>query len=59
MKTKIARHISPASIAIALFLAVALFTRGGPLIVINSDNSGVDYSARHSSRVAMAGAHRE
>ena len=31
MKTKIARHLSPAAIAIALFLAIALLTRGAPL----------------------------
>ena len=42
MKTKIARHISPAAIAIALFLAVALLTRGGTITAINTDNSGVD-----------------
>lgn len=54
MKTKIARHISPAAIAIALFLAVALLTRGGTTTVINPDNSGVDYSARHSSWATAA-----
>ena len=59
MKTKIARHISPAAIAIALFLAVALLTRGGTITVINPDNSAVDYSVRHSSSAATAGTHRE
>jgi hypothetical protein len=59
MKTKIARHISPAAIAIALFLAVALLTRGGTITVINPDNSVVDYSARHSSSAATAGTRRE
>lgn len=59
MKTKIARHISPAAIAIALFLAVALLTRGGTITVINPDKSGVDYSAWHSSSAATAGTHRK
>jgi hypothetical protein len=59
MKTKIARHISPAAIAIALFLAVALLTRGGTITVINPDNSGVDYSTRHSSWAPTAATRRE
>jgi len=59
MKTKIARHISPAAIAIALFLAVALLTRGGTITVINPDNSGVDYSDRHSSWAATAATQHE
>jgi hypothetical protein len=42
MKTKIARHISPGAIAIALFLAVALLTRGGTITVINTNDSRVD-----------------
>ena len=58
MKTKIARHVSPAAIAIALFLAVALLPRGATIRVINTGNSGVDYS-RHSSSLATAGTHRE
>jgi hypothetical protein len=59
MKTKIARHISPAAIAIALFLAVALLTRGAPGPVINTNDSGVDYYVRHSPPPATADAHRE
>ncbi len=59
MKTKIARHISPAAIAIALFFAVALLTRGATIKVINTGNSGVDYYVRHSSSPATAGTHRE
>jgi len=59
MKTKIARQISPAAIAIALFLAVALLTRGAPITVINTGNSRVDYYVRHSSSLATAGTHRE
>ena len=58
MKTKIARQISPAAIAIALFLAVALLTRGGIVTVINADKGGFDYSARLSSSAATAGMHR-
>jgi hypothetical protein len=30
----------------------------GTITVINTDNSGVDYSARHSSSAATAGTHR-
>jgi hypothetical protein len=59
MKTKIARHISPAAIAIALFLAVALLTRGGTITVINTNDSRVDYYVRHSPTPATAGTHRE
>ena len=59
MKIKIARHISPAAIAIALFLAVALLTHGGTITVINTDNRGADYSAMHPSSAAMPGLHRE
>jgi hypothetical protein len=58
MKTKIARHVSPAAIAIALFLAVALLPRGATIRVINTGNS-VDYYSRHSSSLATAGTHRE
>lgn len=39
MKTKIARHISPAAIAIALFLAVALLPRGSTIRVITTSNT--------------------
>ena len=59
MKTKMARHVSPAAIAIALFLAVALLPRGATIRVINTANSGVDYYSRHSSSLATAGTHRE
>jgi hypothetical protein len=59
MKTKIARYISPAGIAVALFLAVALLPRGTTITAINLANSGVDYYATHSSLAATAGAHRE
>jgi hypothetical protein len=59
MKTKIARHISPAAIAIALFLAVALLTRGAPITVINANDSRVDYYVRHSPTPATADTHRE
>jgi len=60
MKTKIARHISPAAIAIALFLAVALLTRGAPITVVNTNDSRVtDYYSRHSPIPATADAHRE
>jgi hypothetical protein len=59
MKTKIARHVSPAAIAIALFLAVALLPRGATIRLINTGNSGVDYYSRHSSSLATAGTHRE
>ncbi len=47
MKTKIARQISPAAIAIALFLAVALLTRGAPITVTNTNDSRVDYYKNH------------
>jgi hypothetical protein len=56
MKTKIARHISPAAIAIALFLAVALLTRGGAITVINTNDSGVD-SVRKALVHASDGGH--
>jgi len=59
MKTKIARHISPAAIAIALFLAVALLTRGAPITAINTNDSRVDYYVRHSPTPATADAHRK
>ena len=60
MKTKIARHVSPAAVAIALFLAVALLPRGATIRVINTGNSGVvEYYSRHSSSLATAGTHRE
>lgn len=59
MKTKIARHVSPAAIAIALFLAVALLPRGATIRAINTGNSGVDYYSRHSPSLATAGTHRE
>ena len=59
MKTKIARHISPGAIAIALFLAVALLTRGAPITVINTNDSRVDYYARHSPTPATSDTHRE
>ena len=59
MRTKIARHISPAAIAIALFLAVALLTRGAPITVINTDSNRVDYYVGHSPTPATAGIHRE
>jgi len=55
MKTKIARHISPASIAIALFLAVALLTRGGT-VTGNTDHSHID-SVREPLIHASAGIH--
>ena len=55
MKTKIARQISPAAIAIALFLAVALLPRGATIKVINIGNSGVDYYVRHSSSLGDGG----
>lgn len=51
MKIKIARHISPAAIAIALFLAVALLTHGGTI----TDNRGADYFAMHPSSAATPG----
>jgi hypothetical protein len=41
MKTKIARHISPGAIAIALFLAVALLTHGSTITVTNTNDSGL------------------
>ena len=59
MKTKLAPHISPAAIAIALFLAVALLTRGAPITVINTNDNRVDYYVRHSPTPAMAGIRRE
>ena len=48
MKTKIARHISPGAIAIALFLAVALLTRGATVTVISTNDGRVAYYAKHS-----------
>jgi hypothetical protein len=57
MKTKIARHISPGAIAIALFLAVALLTRGASVTVINT-NDGRPY-ARQSPTAATADTHRK
>jgi hypothetical protein len=54
MKTKIARHISPGAIAIALFLAVALLTRGGTVTVISTNDGRVDYYAGHSSTPTTA-----
>ncbi len=59
MKTKLARHISPAAIAIALFMAVALLTRGAPITVISTDSNRVDYYVGHSPTPARAGIHRE
>ncbi len=59
MKTKITRHISPAAIAIALFLAVALLPRGATIRVINTGNSGIDYYSTHSASLATAGTPRE
>ena len=56
MKTKIARHISPAAIAIALFLAVALLTRGAPSTVMNTNDSLVD-SLRKTLVYASDGGH--
>ena len=56
MKTKIARHISPGAIAIALFLAVALLTRGATVTVI-SHNDGVAYYVKHSPTPATADTH--
>ena len=47
MKTKIARHISPGAIAIALFLAVALLTHGATVTVISTNDSRVAYYATH------------
>ncbi len=59
MKTKIARHISPGAIAIALFLAVALLTHGATVTVISTNDSRVAYYARHSPTPATADTHRE
>jgi hypothetical protein len=59
MKTKIAHHISPGAIAIALFLAVALLTRGATVTVSSTNDGRVDYYARHSPTPATAAIHRE
>jgi len=57
MKTKIARHISPGAIAIALFLAVALLTRGATVTVIGTNDGRVAYYAKHSPTSATADTH--
>jgi hypothetical protein len=59
MKTKIARHISPGAIAIALFLAVALLTHGATVTVSSANDGRVDHYARHSPTPATASIHRE
>ena len=59
MKTKIARHISPDAIAIALFLAVALLTRGATVTVISTNNGRVDHYAKHSPTPATQTTYRE
>ena len=57
MKTKIARHIRPGAIAIALFLAVALLTRGATVTVISTNDGHVAYYAKHSPTPATADTH--
>jgi len=57
MKTKIARHISPGAIAIALFLAVALLTRGATVTVISTNDGRVAYYAKHSPTAPTADTH--
>jgi hypothetical protein len=57
MKTKIARHISPGAIAIALFLAVALLTRGATVTVIGTNDGRVAYYVKHSPTPATADTH--
>jgi hypothetical protein len=52
METKIARYISPAAIAITLFLAVALLPRGATITASKPDNGGVNHSAKHSAAAA-------
>lgn len=59
MKTKIARHISPGAIAIALFLAVALLTRGATVTVISANDGRVAYYAKHSPTPATADTHNK
>jgi hypothetical protein len=57
MKTKIARHISPGAIAIALFLAVALLTRGAAVTVISTNDGRVVYYAKDSPTPATVDTH--
>jgi peroxiredoxin family protein len=57
MKTKIARHISPGAIAIALFLAVALLTRGATVTVFGTNDGRVGYYAKNSPTPATADTH--
>jgi hypothetical protein len=59
MKTKIARHISPGAIAIALFLAVALLTRGATVTVVSTNDGRIAYYAEHSPTPATADTHSE
>jgi len=54
MKTKIARHIRPGAIAIALFLAVALLTRGATVTAISTNDGRVAYYAKHWPTPATA-----